>query len=361
MRVCARLQAHATPGTRRAARDLRAPRSSFLLVDRPRPRDAALVAATSCSSMPCSASRCSLLAQLGDRALGVADRRIAWSFRHSARSRLVRCFSARRRTARGRSSTSNSRRRTISPSAKARSSTRCARPRASSTGAALRDDRSASSMRHFFVQMATGISSASSSAGAAGRSAPHRRAGRRAARAWSALAIGDQRRRRRPIVAWQSPTRRPRRSSSSARWLARSDTRRSAWSFYALAVVRIVRDAHGVPRVAAPARATPAACRSPTTCCRPCCASSVFYGWGLGLVESGRAAARDGARGRLSSSLVQLPLEQLVGCARIRDGPLEYALAPLHLRRAAPRVRREATRQAARTSVVAPPDRGPRC
>ena len=152
---------------------------------------------------------------------------------------------------------------TISPTATARSSTRSARRRASSTGAGVRASAS-SSTRRSSSRWRPGSWSASSSAGAAGRSRPLA-AGAERRVLWLALllAIGVRRRRAdRPVAVGGDV------GLSSRRLRERSDARRSrratpSSSSASSATGRSCRA--GCVRCA-----TPAGCRSPTISCRRC-------------------------------------------------------------------------------------------
>ena len=121
---------------------------------------------------------------------------------------------------------------------------------------------------------------------------PTRRAERRAPRAALAIAIGcgaDRARRLRLGRRSRSSSRRRSRGRSAAPSLA---------ACYAL-VVRAHRPRPPRAAAAGCARcATPAGCRSATTCCRRLLATFVFYGWGLGFWNSAGPAAEVAAGDR---------------------------------------------------------------
>ncbi len=140
--------------------------------------------------------------------------------------------------------------------------------------------------------------------------------------------------------------------------LARTIGRAALAACYALVVVRLVRDRRELPRWLRPLRD---AGRMPLSnyLLQTALASFVFYGWGLGWWNTAGPARESVAGARRSSSSSSC---RSAACwlARFRYGPLEYAVAPLHVRRGERR-EAEAPRRAARTRCAAPPGRGPRC
>ena len=262
----------------------------------------------------CSASRCSACAASANAPLLRADRRVpalsgadrGCCERRSGPARLRDRRDVRVPAARGC--------RTTSPTAAARSSTRCARPRASSTGAGARRSASSSTPRSS-SRWRPASWSASSSAGAAGRGAARRRgAERRAAR--TALARRDRLRRcraRRLRLGGEA---------GALRLGAGADDRpRVARGVLCARRGRLVRDHRELPRWLRRC-AMPAACRSATTCCRRCWRrpSSTAGGSASGTRP---APAVEIALAVLLFVAVQLPLSS-AWLARFRYGPLEY-------------------------------------
>ena len=255
------------------------------------------------------------LRRLGDRALYAL---IAACLVFPALTEALRAspWSAAASTPSRRSSTSSSRRRTTSPTAAARSSTRCARPRASSTGAGARrsasssyavvlrpdGDRHPGRLRRRPARLAERVRSPTRTTSArAARGAPDRDRLRpdraRSPSSRAAKSVSSRRRSRE-----RSAARRSRRATRSS-WCASSATTASC-------------------RAGCVRCATPAGCRSATTCCRrrwrPSSSTAGASASGTRPAPPRRSPWRS-----LLFVAVQLPLSH-VWLKRFRYGPLEY-------------------------------------